>query len=1756
MHKCLTIMLSTLWVLTLTGKSLELARDKSDVLSVRFTLPEFYYEPSGNGSNQNDVIRIRPADSELWHENMAGYPQIESFAYIPAGYEAAVSLENELVEEYSGSGRSLNDTKDQAAEWLDVSQTMSLRGHRILSFCLKPFRYGKTEDRLMVLKQAVVKIKFTPADNVFQAGRLSTPGTEGLLKSLCINGDDLRTTISEPGSYVILYNGSNLLNIVQPLADWKHEKGYSVHLVNTATIGNNTTAIKNYLQTAYNTWDDPPEFILLLGRGGTGTNNVPTYTESFNYNTVGDYKYTLLDGTDIIPDAFIGRITFASTDELQTAINRLISYEKMQNLNATDWQNKTFLLADISTSGPSCYTTINHVKGLIQDYNTSADFIEAYAGSFPSQINAAFNSGIGTYFYRGHGDFSGWTVNDISNLNNSGKYPFFTYITCFTGNFGSSNASHAERLLRLGTPTAPRGAIGVISASCETHTCLNNIVTAGTAFGLYMEGLTQGGPAMVRGKLALMANYPQNPANYIGQYMQAINLIGDPGLDIWLRTVNDIVVSAPSELNISGGSIAVQVQLTDRTPVEGAWVCLTKGSAEVFVSGYTNSNGWVVLNHGTMTGGIAKLTVTKPNHKTFQNAFMAVTDSSAVGLSGFPGLNQIYAGSIVEFNAVLTNSGSNGCSDVSAVLQTLTGNVTVIQDSSFFGTLLPDSTAVSQTQFQIQINPDTPKGSQLHFNLQVTHANGSLELPFTLTENGANLGLVSAVFANGLADHGTDSLSFTLHNLSSASVSGLQALLEDTHPLVNVVNPNLSIGTVAGDITLTLPQSFSIDISDSLMDGTLLSFNLHLYNANGFVQTITLNQRFGSPSANDVTGPDDYGYICYGPGDEGYIPYNWIELDPTQGGNGIYINVSDTNPEGGGISSLITLPFQFRFYGMSYSQLSICTNGFLIPGSDSSIEWMNWQIPGPMVPRPIVAPFWDDLITDSMSRLMYIYDTNLHAEIIQWQNYKNRFSPNSRETFQVILYDPVYYSTPTGDSPILFQYKLFNNVDSGNYGVDYIDHGQYATIGIGDHTGTTGIEYTYNNTYPQTATALSHQSTLFFTTLPTYQTTPEPVIMQCLSTELTGNGNGSADAGESFNLSFLVKNIGIGAIAESQVILLSADPHVSILQNQASLPSLISNEMQQTAPAFTIGIDAQCANLHVIRFILRIENSFNQYELPFELLVHALQFNALECSYTDGNNDFAEPGEIGQIQFRLQNLSLLDASAVSVSIVHSPEITVSPLVQAVSIPAQGIVPVSFNVMIDPAVTQGASFEIGIRTYVESVYDSVQIYPLLVGVPEPFLITGFEESDLSEVFQSAYNISLMPSQYINPTGQEAHFIHNYMNPYSYAYCYPLDNNDLLAARVKFTWYSNCDDAEFYLMALYPNQSFLISLWHSADTTAVPRTENILLTDFQDATDYVILVFVVNFTGPSPGLLALDDLSILSLHHSAGYIEGNVSLDLFPENVTNVQISLQNSNLVYHPDELGNYSIPAYQGINVIYAYLDGYLNTVDSLAVNVISNQVSSGNDLFFQRLRAPANLSYALDGYDLTLNWELEGPPARAGNKAGDKIRSRFLTPDYYRIWFRCNNINFQDTTSELTYYRSLYMYGEYQIYVCSVFLLNGEEETYSTPSEYVTFLLTGNQPDDDVPPVFSLQQNYPNPFGPETRIDFTLPEKSRASLTVYNLKGQAVKTLQGGELSKGKHHAVWDGTDEQGAPVAAGIYYCRLRWNGREQMRKMILLK
>lgn len=88
------------------------------------------------------------------------------------------------------------------------------------------------------------------------------------------------------------------------------------------------------------------------------------------------------------------------------------------------------------------------------------------------------------------------------------------------------------------------------------------------------------------------------------------------------------------------------------------------------------------------------------------------------------------------------------------------------------------------------------------------------------------------------------------------------------------------------------------------------------------------------------------------------------------------------------------------------------------------------------------------------------------------------------------------------------------------------------------------------------------------------------------------------------------------------------------------------------------------------------------------------------------------------------------------------------------------------------------------------------------------------------------------------------------------------------------------------------------------------------------------------------------------------------------------------------------------------------------------------------------------------------------------------------------------------------------------------------------------------------LRQNHPNPFNPSTVIEYGLPARGRVTVSVFDVAGRLVAVLVDEVLGEGSHSADWDGRDLRGRSVSSGVYFYRIRFEGDEMTRKMVLTR
>ncbi|MCD4818345.1 MAG: T9SS type A sorting domain-containing protein [Candidatus Cloacimonetes bacterium] len=1137
-------------------------------------------------------------------------------------------------------------------ELVNIGESAYLRDLRVVNITINPFQYDPKTETLKVFTNMNVSVNIVGGRS--SEKRKKSRFFEPLYESVVINYDSSnnRDEDYQIPSYLFIYpDNTQLLNILRVLTNWKHQKGFEVHLASTSDTGTSSNQIKNYIQNAYDNWENPPEFLCIVG-DAVGTLSIPT---SDCDGGDGDQFYSLLAGDDILADIFLGRLSIDTTTDLQTIINKIIHYEKEPYLGSTDWYTNALLVGDPTHSGSSTIITSKYLKELISSSNPDFTFDEAYSGSYVNTMINSLNDGVSYFSYRGYIGMSGWDNSDTIALNNGFMLPVVMILTCATGDISSTyEDAESEIFLRVGTPSTPKGAIACVgTATAQTHTCYNNIVTGATFHGIFKDDITNMGGALTRGKLALYNNYPDNDDNAVNKFSYWNNLMGEPAIELWTGVPQNMFAEFSDQIPLGTNFIEITVTDVYTNVVQGAWITILKGNDEIFVSAYSDEDGKVILPIQTENTGDFSITITKHNYipiietttifqdDVFVNIIESAIDDDTSGESSgnFNGL--VNPGETIELSLKLKNSGNNATGDITTTISCENEHISILSSEQYYGSIAPGEELYSNSDFVFTVNMQALNEEEVDFIITISDDTREIWQDHLFI----NIKAAELVYNhynvedgnNQLPDPGeTMELIVTIDNIGYEDITSVYGTLSCENDLIEINDNSGYFGNIAYDTTENNNSDrFNIAINALTIPGNQILMNLELYNSNGFSNTTQFMLEIGEVSITDPYGPDDYGYYAYDDEDTDYLDvpiYNWIEIDPAYGGSGTVLSMSDVG-NNGDIED-VDLPFVFPYYGQYYNMITICSNGFIVPGGTEQYSFMNREIPGPLGPSPMIAPFWDDLII-SGGHVCYQYFNDNHTFVVEWSHLKNEYNGSSEETFQVILYDPMYYPTSTGDGRILFQYKTINNVDQGAYGSTYEEHGLYATIGLEDHTGFRGLQYTFNDTYPTAAKELENEMAIMFTGAPIPH---EDAFLVLGSLDIQDeNNNNQMDIGEDIELGIFLNNVGEGNAYNVNATISTSDQYIDITQNYATYGTVFGENSQVNSDPFLLSISENVPNGHIATINVNVQSDNDVWPLVLNVELYAPQLEYNTTFFDDEDNYSIDPDDSGNLFVSIHN---------------------------------------------------------------------------------------------------------------------------------------------------------------------------------------------------------------------------------------------------------------------------------------------------------------------------------------------------------------------------------------------------------------------------------------------------------------------------------------------------------------------------------------
>jgi hypothetical protein len=971
-------------------------------------------------------------------------------------------------------------------------EVAEIRGRRVAVIDIFPVSYNPARGIVMVARSMVVRISWTGADFLRtqeQHRRYSSPAFLGRLDGVVLGTDRFALDAGPalPVGYLVIVPDEWQGN-VSPLAEWRRRKGFNVFVRNLTQVGGGTAnAVKAYIQNAYDNWPIPPSFVLLVGDvdrigyfTGQGTGNPPT-----------DLDFSLCAGADYFPDIDVSRASVATAAQLDSLVANIVGYEKQTLSGGTTWLKKQYFIASADANNHQVTeNTHAYVMQRIRARGVVCDSLWLYYGS-GTPIGTALDGGRSWVTYSGHGGEDCWAdpspnfdLAAVHALTNTDLIPFVQTYACLSGNFAS--LSYPECFSEAWIRNGRRGALAHIASSVTSFWTEDDTLERRVFDYMFDSSCTWIMGGFNKAKVRFFQQ--MGSGGTTRRYFEMYNLMGDGAIDVYSLEPEQLTVTHPPVIPIGAYPMTVTVQAAGG-PVAGALVCASgRADTSVFVTGYTDASGEVLLNVTTSAPDSILVTVTGHNLVPYLGVALALPTSGPYvmylkhTIDDSAGGNHdhiINPGETINLPVWVKNWGNSQAQNVRTWLRSTDPNITLHDTLKTFGSIPAGDSAFSGTTgFGFSVAPSCTNGYSLRFTLVTKDVNDSTwSSSLTLSVGAPRLAYASYQAddpppggnGNGMIDPGeAGDVIVTLRNVGMGNAYGVTATLRSTDARLEVLDSLGSFGDIPGDTTgansvdrfrvradVGIPRETEIPCTLVVRNGatvTTLDFAL----AVGAIRTC-------DPIPDGPRAPARY--YAYDITDVGYTEapvFSWVEVS----GVGTRLSLGDEE------TRQVSLPpgfGPFRYYGQDFSEVSVCSNGWLAPGATTSTTYSNAPLPDSTAPG-LIALCWDDIYPVIGGGIWYYHDSANHRFVVEWDSIPYYQSQTTFDWYQVIIYDTTVH-TETGDNVVLVQYLTANGHTTN-------------TIGMQDPESQIGITCLNSGSYHRGAATIVPGMAIKYTTNP------------------------------------------------------------------------------------------------------------------------------------------------------------------------------------------------------------------------------------------------------------------------------------------------------------------------------------------------------------------------------------------------------------------------------------------------------------------------------------------------------------------------------------------------------------------------------------------------------------------------------------------------------------------------------------------------
>ncbi len=325
-----------------------------------------------------------------------------------------------------------SENKNYPENIVSIKEFAVMRDYRIAVVTINPVQYNPALRQIKVYTDINFELRYegnSDVNNISYPSQTISKSFKNLYRQVIFNYKEDNSFTAAPKMVVIVPD--SLESSIMPYVNWKNKKGIRTFIKRRSQISGaenpSAAEIKEYLATLYNS-SERPDYVLLVGdaRG----NNTITW---FNANGgKSDHPYMCLDGSDILPDVILGRISVQSETELDTAVAKLIQYEKQPNVTETVWYKRALVLHSNDGIDPVNGQVAKNVF-INEGGFTNVDV--AGPSTSQAQITNYINGGVSWIWFIGHGSETSWanpvwSMSNMINLNYGYKQPSIISIAC------------------------------------------------------------------------------------------------------------------------------------------------------------------------------------------------------------------------------------------------------------------------------------------------------------------------------------------------------------------------------------------------------------------------------------------------------------------------------------------------------------------------------------------------------------------------------------------------------------------------------------------------------------------------------------------------------------------------------------------------------------------------------------------------------------------------------------------------------------------------------------------------------------------------------------------------------------------------------------------------------------------------------------------------------------------------------------------------------------------------------------------------------------------------------------------------------------------------------------------------------------------------------------------------------------------------------------------------------------------------------